>query len=360
MSGLLGGIAMGAQAGSAIGVQRGGLDPFIFTDKPVDGAITTADMIDQPEGGTARWMFEEAARARGLDPDAVVKGSPEHQAITEDLNVTLRTLHDAPPTRGEASETQAIRGAIRDAVAANGPILSAAQAGALATMPGARVFSAPEAQAALRGAASIARHPAAQAGLAVGVAGTIAAGEMMGSSEATQDKARAAPFAGLDEAGERRDDDTCAPKGTDGAWVVKSQTMGTEARAYQRQIAGTPDLPGKLMVEYQVTSRANRQSVDFDGCAFDRPDRALLEAKYGYEGLFATMDARGGGLAIGVEKSLQGQASRQARVTGGTHPVEWHASEAGATDRLRAEQGAGSLYAPNMTVVHTPAMTGAR
>lgn len=112
------------------------------------------------------------------------------------------------------------------------------------------------------------------------------------------------------------------------------------------------------MVEYQVTG--NGRSVDFDGCAFDRPDRALLGAEHGYEGLFEMMDARGGGLQLGVTSSLRGQAGRQAEVTSRTHPVEWHASEAGATDRLRTEQGIGSIEAPNMRVVHTPAMTGAR
>lgn len=357
MSGLTGLIGGGAQARGMLGVQKDGLDPFVFSDAPVDGAITTADMIDQPKGSTARWMFEEAARQHGLDPDTVVRGSAAHDRITQDLDTTLRTLKEHPLPKGEAAHAQALRGAIRDAVALGGPALTPGQAATLATMPGAQAFSSPGAQAALRGAASIARHPAAQGGLAAGVAGTIAAGEIIGRQEtAPQEQTRATPFVGLDKAGERREDDMCAPQGTDGAWIVKNQSMNDDARAYQRQIAGTPELPGKLMVEYRVTSRTGGGFVDFDGCAFDRPGKPLLDAKFGYGRAFKQAEAGEIWARAGIVDGLAKQADRQAEITLRSHPVEWHGSDAEVTPKIEEQQRIGSNTAPNMTTVYTPAI----
>lgn len=361
MSGLTGLIGGGAQAGGMLGVQKDGLDPFVFSDAPVDGAITTADMIDQPKGSTARWMFEEAARQHGLDPDKVVRGSAEHDRITQDLDTTLRTLNDHPLPKGEAAHAQALRGAIRDAVALGGPALTAGQAATLATMPGAQAFGSPGAQAALRGAAAIARQPAAQAGLAAGVAGTIAAGEIIGRQEtAPQEQTRATPFVGLDEAGERREDDICAPQGTDGAWIVKNQSMNDDARAYQRQIAGTPELPGKLMVEYRVTSRTTGKSVDFDGCAFDRPGQPLLDAKFGYTGFFSKQEAGQTWVDAGPMLKLRKEAGQQSTITARTYPVEWHVSENGLVQQFKYQQYLGSNSAPNMSIIHTPMIDNAR
>lgn len=359
MSGLLS--ALGAQAGSLLGVQKGGLDPFILSDKPVPGAITTADMIDQPRGGTARWMFDETARQNGFDPQTVVKGGPEHQQVTRQLDAALHALKDSPLPKGEAAQTQTLRGAIREAVAADAPRLTAAQAATVATLPGAQTFSAPGAQAALRAAAAVARHPAAQAGLAAGAAGAIAVGGLTRRDEAApQEKASAAPFAGMATKGERREDDTCAPKGTDGAWIVKAQKMEPGPRAYQRQISGTPELPGNLIVEYRVTSRAGGKPVDFDGCAVDRPGHPLLDAKYGYAAAFEKAEAGAEWAQKGIVDGLADQASRQVEITSGSHPVEWHASDAGAAPKIRFEQARGSEGAANMTVVHTPAVGVAR
>lgn len=314
MSGLLGAIAGGAQAGSMLGIRKDGLDPFVFSDKPVEGAITTADMIDQPQGSSARWMFEEAARQNGLDPDAVVKGSPEHRQITQDLDAALVALKDAPMPKGEAARTEALRGAIRDAVTADGPRLSVAQAATLATMPGAQAMSAPSAQAALRAAATIARHPAAQAGLAAGVAGTIAAGELLGpTTERTRVGAGAVSALDTD-----RDGRVECPE--IGKWLpdVGEDSRLPNARAYQTHVTGVPGM------DFKVTTPITG-AVRFDGCR-DLPDGALLLEAKADHGVLLTEGAERWSVA---RDAVGKQGDRQQNVSQsiGVH-AEWHVQTA--------------------------------
>ena len=118
--------------------------------------------------------------------------------------------------------------------------------------------------------------------------------------------------------------------------------------------------PGDLIVEYRVTSRAGGKPVDFDGCAVDRPGHPLLDAKYGYTDAFQGLDAGKTWAEFGVVAGLAKQAGRQADITSRSHPVEWHASEATMVPKMAdQQQKAATGPAPNMTVVHTPAIAHA-
>lgn len=142
----------------------------------------------------------------------------------------------------------------------------------------------------------------------------------------------------MTEAGQRRRDDSCAPDGRQGAWVVMDRpSMSGAAQDYQRQISRTPDLPSSLMLEYAVTNPATAQ-VTMDGCALWSPERELLEAKYGYGSLFAAGERHG--FEVRARNEMVFEAQRQEGVIGRSHPIEWQASDSAAHAPVAARHGA--------------------
>jgi len=100
------------QISGAFGVAAGRLEPMVVSSDPDAATITVAQMRDQPAGGTARWMFEEAARQNGFDPADVVKGSPEDAKVTATLERSITAMASMPKTSGQASEINQLRDVI--------------------------------------------------------------------------------------------------------------------------------------------------------------------------------------------------------------------------------------------------------
>ncbi len=166
----------------------------------------------------------------------------------------------------------------------------------------------------------------------------------------TETNARARPaLAGLDLSGERRRDDTCAPNGTRGDWVVVNRSMTPEARRYQEQVARTPDLPGKLMVEYQVTNLRTERTAMFDGCATWDRRHQLLDAKTN-QGLFGQM-AKYPALDRAVRGNMISEANRQSDAVNRSHPIEWHVANAAAVPLYK--RVIGEATAPTTNVIYT-------
>lgn len=190
--------------------------------------------------------------------------------------------------------------------------------------------------------------------------GGAVAGKVDKQSKSTvDDDSRAkAPPTTLTESGDRHDDDSCAPEGTDGQWVVVNRAgMSDKAEAYQQQITKTPDLPGKLMVEYEVTDRTTGKSVKMDGCAVWSEDKQLLDAKYA-SGKSQDLHERAPDVSNAIMRGEEQQAQRQEEVIGRTHSVEWHVSEGSAKPRFERAVRDGTRAAPNFSVVNTPTTNG--
>ena len=152
----------------------------------------------------------------------------------------------------------------------------------------------------------------------------------------------------------RERDDSCAPEGTEGHWVAFRRGGGEAsigpAMDYQRQINRTPEMPGNLVMEYEVSIPGTDIAVNFDGCAFWDPRHQLLEAKHGYRDI---IDAESG-WAASARQALVEEATRQSNMAGTSHPVEWHVSEA-ATERWFEGVVAQGAPGSKFSVVHTSA-----
>lgn len=98
---------MSGQINGSFGVIVAGRDRLVVTDRPTDGGIEPGQMRDQPATSTARWMFEEAARAHGFDPEAVAKGGTQDEQVTRTLTDALGRLSEQP--RGKAGVASASR-----------------------------------------------------------------------------------------------------------------------------------------------------------------------------------------------------------------------------------------------------------
>ncbi len=160
---------------------------------------------------------------------------------------------------------------------------------------------------------------------------------------------------GLDKKGETKRDDTCAPKGTHGEFMVVSRPGMKEAeRNYQNQITHLPDLPNGLIIEYRVIKDATLQRVDMDGCATWSPAHELLEAKYGSAGLHMAVErSNSDRFESGVFGSVRTQAKNQKAVIGSTHPVVWHVSDVRTVSKFAQLVSQGTGSAANFHVVHT-------
>ena len=134
---------MSGQINGSFGVIVAGKDRLVVTDQPTDGGIEPGQMRDQPATSTARWMFEQAARAHGFDPKAVPKGSPQDEQVTRTLTDALGRLSEQPRGKaGVASGVEAMCGVIRDAAregaVASGSETAGPQAGLSATATSSR------------------------------------------------------------------------------------------------------------------------------------------------------------------------------------------------------------------------------
>lgn len=341
-----------------------------------------ARRADYPD---VRIAYEIHAQVLGYDPATIKPGSVADNAVLDALGKTLDRIaieRQAQPG-GTASNLTAMRREAERTASNVEPItarLDLAISSAAANAPGAALAHSalPATEIVVRGgqASGVSRTPVAQAGLAGGAILALALGELAGSDtenavqgtapengDDPENESIKAPFDGMSEKGERRKDDSCAPEGTTGAWVIRDRSSvggmknGEFIEAYQQQIARTPDLPGHLMVEYEVTDQFTGRSVDFDGCAYWSPSRELLEAKAANSSMYeAAAASNSDTFKQNVAADIRDQARRQFGVVGGLHPVEYHVAYQEMMTIVERGVVSGTGGSANFGVQHTPAI----
>jgi hypothetical protein len=366
--------------------------------------INSKSLESSINSGTGKWMYDEAAKSLGFDSKKARRNPEQHEQVMRRYSAAIDGLiADQKRQSGKSANFHtAYRSNLAQVTreentkAANSrevPVtesLNQRQAQKIAALPGASILADPAARGVVQRAVDIEMkllsaspqlQKAAQAGLAVGVVGTVALAEYLAPDAPANSTTDAPPVADpadatelqkpenklqlappvekLDEKGERQKDNTCAPNGTIGEWVVVSRNNGLrnkEALAdYQRQIAHTPKLPGDLMVEYAVTNINTGATVLFDGCATWDPRRQLLEATADNGSKYAAADAsKSEAFRQGVSYDVKKQARRQHEIVGDVHPVEWHVAEEKVVPIVKKGVEEGAKDADNFSVIHTP------
>jgi hypothetical protein len=352
-----------------------------------DGKCSNARPFEQAiHDGDGKVMYDDVARTFGYDPKTVRQDPEAHAKVMGRLSRTIDAVitnyKENPRTpSGIASAQNSFRAAAAQVARAEEQLetagLNLKSAQAIANLPGASLLAngqvrgvvqtGVKVEMAVLGVVRPELKQAATSAIAVGTIGTIALGELTApetmpevkpearsqEKNAAQEQVKVATL-GLDEVQERKRDDSCAPDGGIGEWVVVIRPqMSESALDYQRQVALTPRLPGKLLVEYEVTS-ATGQSATLDGCAIWSPRKEGLEAKYGHDGLLeASIKSKSEN--FDVPKKLKDEAKLQARAME-DHPIDWHHSS-NKPETVAVFQDAvtaGIREGGNMGLVHTP------
>jgi hypothetical protein len=333
--------------------------------------------------GDGKVMYDTVARTFGFDPKTVRQNPEAHDKVMGRLSRTIKAMiADHKANRGIASAHNSFRTAAAQIARAENELATAGlnnlqSAKSAANMPGASLLSNGQVRTFVQTSVNAQKTPlgplpphlkvAAVIGNGLGTVGTIAASQLTvpdikpevtpkpdSTEKPTAKEQVKTATLGLDVAEERKRDDSCAPKNGKGEWVVVNRG-GVKDRDldYQSQVTLIPRLPGKLMVEYEVTSATGQKTV-LDGCAIWSPRKEGLDAKNGYDGLLKA-SIQSGLASFDVPGKLEDEARKQADVME-EHPVDWHHSSdkpetvavfQGAVGRANSEGG-------NMSLVRTP------
>ncbi|MBX7483913.1 hypothetical protein [Qipengyuania qiaonensis] len=275
----------------------------------------SAQVWSKPE---VKALYDMQARAMGIDPASIARGSDADAEVMQAFNETLNRVD---PQKGEASFIQEFRRSAettasdidrRDTARLNTMsamgVLSGSLPAAAAKAPGASL--AAEALPVTETFARITpKNSVAIAAGATGAAIGIAAGELAGPTRQDTDEKERIGTDSLDT-----DHDGIIECKEIGTWVDENRNgRSANANAYQDFISGVPG------TDFHVVNPVTGP-VKFDGC-HDRPDGAMLvEAKADHGGWVL-----GGGVSKLEDTGIADQGERQ-KTAASTLGVrnEWH------------------------------------